>query len=295
MKKYLFIGVVLFLFLFNVHVQAQSLPMYSQYMANMVNINPAVVCQHADPNFTFLWREQWVGLQGSPSTKSFTFEQSANEGKMGLGVQLFEDKYVNYIKRSGVNLFYSIKVPVSENGSLRMGLKAGLYNDTKNLANAVSFQSGDMAIANNLNNIVPLAGAGAFYEDKKFYLGVSVPDLITFSNTQSYRSDQSLYQVNDVHFFVQSGYHFTVNDGLVIKPSMLLKSVKGAPMEIDINTNVWLENKIGFGMSYRTSEAVLAMVETKFLTSLRMGYAYDMPFKRPNSHEIYLRYAWKRK
>jgi type IX secretion system PorP/SprF family membrane protein len=293
MKKYLFIGVCLFLS--NKVLLAQSLPMYSQYMANMVNINPAVVGQQANPNFTFLWREQWVGLKGSPSTKSFTYEQAANEGKMGLGIQLFEDKYVNYIKRSGVNLFYSIKLPVSENGSLRMGLKAGLYNDTKNLANAASFQSGDMVLANNLNNIVPLAGAGAYYEDKKFYLGLSVPDLITFSNTQSYRSDQSLYQVNDVHFFVQSGYNFTVNDGLVIKPSLLLKSVKGAPMELDLNTNVWLENKIGLGLSYRTSEAVLAMVETKFLSTFRMGYAYDMPFKRPNSHEIYLRYTWKRK
>ena len=32
------------------------------------------------------------------------------------------------------------------------------------------------------------------------------------------------------------------------------------------------------------------MLETQVTAQLRFGYAYDMPFKRPNSHELFLRY-----
>lgn len=293
MKKYIYLSIIVF-FVF-VQSNAQSLPIYSQYMSNMVNINPAYAGNQQTPSLTFLWREQWAGLQGSPTTKSITYEGSINDNKVGLGVQLFEDKYVNYIKRTGVNLYYNIRIPVSENGSIRMGLKAGLYNDSKSLMNASAFQSGDIALTNNLNTIIPLAGGGLYYEDKRFYLGLAVPDLITFSNTQSYSADRGLYQVNDIHYFVHSGYLINVNDELVVKPSVLIKSVKGAPLEMDLNTNVWLENKIGLGVSYRTNQTILAMVETKIQSKFRLGYAYDMPFNRPNSHEIYIRYNLKSK
>ena len=69
-----------------------------------------------------------------------------------------------------------------------------------------------------------------------------------------------------------------------------MKATSGAPVEFDLNTNVWLHNIIGAGLSYRTNESVLAMVETQVTAQLRFGYAYDMPFKRPNSHELVLRY-----
>ena len=45
---------------------------------------------------------------------------------MGLGVQLFDDKYVNYIKRTGLNLYYNIKIPV--NGIMkRLNFNIGFF------------------------------------------------------------------------------------------------------------------------------------------------------------------------
>jgi hypothetical protein len=82
-------------------------------MYNMVNINPAYAGNTGVPTLSAIWREQWVGLPGSPSTKSFSYDMPTENKKMGLGVQLFDDKYVNYIKRTGVNLYYNIKIPVS--------------------------------------------------------------------------------------------------------------------------------------------------------------------------------------
>jgi type IX secretion system PorP/SprF family membrane protein len=272
---------------------AQSLPMYSQYMYNMVNINPGYAGNRNVPSLSAIWREQWVGLPGSPTTKSFTYDAATRDNKNGFGIQLYDDKYVNYIKRTGVNLYYNFKIPVSERGVLSMGLKGGFYNDTKNLNSAYLGASNyltDIAFANNLNQIVPLAGAGLYYNDDKFYAGFSAPDLIVFSKVKNYNADNSLFQVNDIHYFLTSGYSFDINDEVQLKPSFLLKATSGAPLEVDLNTNVWLKNTVGIGLSYRTGESVLGMAEVQISPQLRFGYAYDMPFKRPNSHELFLRY-----
>ncbi len=276
---------------------AQSLPMYSQYMYNMVNINPGYAGNRSVPSLSAIWREQWVGLPGSPTTKSFTYDAATKDNKNGFGVQFYDDKYVNYIKRTGVNLYYNFKIPVSERGVLSLGLKGGFYNDTKNLNStylgASNYQT-DVAYATNLNQVVPLAGAGVYYNDDKFYAGFSAPDLIVFSKVKNYNADNSLFQVNEIHYFLTSGYSFDINDEVQLKPSFLLKATSGAPLEIDLNTNVWLKNMVGLGLSYRTAESILGMAEVQVTPQLRFGYAYDMPFKRPNSHELFLRYEFGR-
>ncbi len=269
----------------------QSSPMYSQYMYNMTNINPAYAGSRGVPSVAFLWREQWAGMPGSPSTKSITFDMPTQDKKVGFGFQLFDDRYVQIIRRTGFNAYYNLKVPVSDKGVISFGLKAGFYNDLKLLTEVYTGQirAYDNVYASNFNTIVPLAGAGIYYNDDHFFAGFSAPDVITFSNVKNYKTDSSLYQVNDIHLFFTTGYSFDVNDEVSIKPSLLVKAVRGAPIEADLNTNVWLKNTIGLGLSYRTSESILAMAEAQVSPQFRIGYAYDMPFRMPNSHELFLR------
>jgi hypothetical protein len=91
------------------------------------------------------------------------------------------------------------------------------------------------------------------------------------------------------------GYVIQINEEINLKPSTMIKMVSGAPIEFDLNTNVWLRNILGVGVSYRTGDAILAMAEIQTTPNLRFGYAYDMPFtplKRytSGSHEIMIRY-----
>jgi type IX secretion system PorP/SprF family membrane protein len=260
-------------------------------MYNMTNINPAYAGNRGVPSLAFIWREQWAGMPGSPSTKSITFDMPTQDKKIGLGIQLIDDRYVDIIRRTGMNLYYNLKFPVAEKGVLSMGLKAGFYNDLKLLTSVYTgeIKSYDIAYASNFNKIVPLAGAGVYYNDDRFYIGFSAPDVITFANVQTYKSDSSLYQVNDLHYFLTAGYSINLNEDVQLKPSFLLKAVSGAPVEVDFNANVWMKNLVGLGMSYRTKESILAMAEAQLTPQFRVGYAYDMPFKMPNSHELFLR------
>ena len=291
MKRQIYIAIVVVFTFLQFEGSSQSIPMYSQYMYNMTNINPAYAGNRGVPSLAFIWREQWSGLSGAPSTKSLTYDMPTNNKKYGFGVQLFDDRYVSVIRRTGVSMYYNLKIPVSEHGVLSFGLKGGFYNDLKMLTNVDLGQISayDAAYSTNFNKIIPLAGAGVYYNDDHFYAGFSAPDVITFSKVQNYRSDSSLYQVNEVHYFFATGYSFDVNDDVSIKPSLLVKMVSGAPIEADLNTNVWLKNTIGIGGSYRTGESILAMAQVQVTPQFRIGYAYDMPFKVPNTSELFLR------
>jgi hypothetical protein len=77
----------------------------------------------------------------------------------------------------------------------------------------------------------------------------------------------------------------------------MVKMVSGAPIEFDLNANLWLNDIIGLGASYRTGDAYVGMVEIQANEHLRIGYAYDMPFTPLNyftrgSHELMLRYEF---
>jgi len=291
MRKQIFIFFIIFSVIVQAKLYGQSVPMYSQYMYNMTNINPAYSGNRGVPSLAFIWRNQWAGLPGAPSSKSITFDMPSENKKMGYGIQLFDDKYVSVIKRSGINLFYNIKVQVSEHGVLSLGLKGGFYNDSKLLTNVnlgpiVAY---DYAFSSNVNKFVPLIGAGLYYNDDHFYAGFSAPDAVNFSTTKTYKSDSILYQLNEVHYFFTTGYSFDINEDLSIKPSILVKLSSGAPVQFDLNTNFWLKNKVGIGVSYRTGESFLGMAEVQVSPQFRIGYAYDMAFKTPNTSELFLR------
>jgi type IX secretion system PorP/SprF family membrane protein len=61
---------------------AQQQPMYSQYMFNMLNINPAYAGSRGVSTMTALYRNQWVGIPGAPRTSSFSFDMPLNEKKI---------------------------------------------------------------------------------------------------------------------------------------------------------------------------------------------------------------------
>ena len=283
--------IIVILVLLQIKAHSQSLPMYSQYMYNMTNINPAYAGNRSVPSVAVILREQWAGLSGAPSTKSISLDLPSRNKQHGFGIQLYDDKYVNIIKRTGANLYYNIKIPVSEKGVLSLGFNGGFYNDIKMLTNVNLglISVFDVAYATNFNKIVPLAGAGIYYHDDHFFIGFSAPDVIYFSNVQNYKSDSILYQVNEVHYFLTTGYTVNVSEDLKLKPSLMFKAVTGAPLQTDFNLNIWLKNLIGIGTSYRTGESVLGMAEIQITPQFRIGYAYDMPFKTPNSSELFLR------
>ena len=277
---------------------AQTEPMYGQYMFNMVGVNPAYAGNRNTTSVNFFQRRQWAGLQGAPNTTSISVDGSVYKARFGWGVQLYGDQ-LGVEKANGVNTMAAIRVRTSNNGLLSAGLNFGLMNyriDLLSLAPQL-YQTNDPDYFANKSNWMPTIGFGVFYNTDKFFAGISVPSMLKSRLANIDLLNSGLQKVNYQHIFITTGYVFKINDELKIKPSTMIKMVSGAPIELDLNTNFWLHDIIGLGVSYRTGDAVIGMAELQATDHFRVGYGYETtisPLKYYNngSHELMLRYEF---
>jgi len=280
-------------------VHAQTEPMYSQYMYNMLGVNPAYAGNREALSFNFFQRNQWNGIKGAPKTTSISLDQAIKYGKIGWGVQVYDDR-LGVEAATGFNGMISTRIQVSEKGVLSGGLSFGLMNyrinlndvQNRNNPNDPSFIS-----TNDPSSWKPSLGMGIYYNTDRFYASVSTPSILK-SRLASYEDfNSSMVKSNAFHLFANTGYVFDINEDLKLKPSTMVKMVSGAPIEADLNMNLWLKDIIGIGGSYRTGDAFVGMIELQATSNLRFGYAYDVPFNplkyfTKGSNELILRYEF---
>lgn len=275
---------------------AQQQPMYSQYMFNMLNINPAYAGSRGVGTVTALYRNQWVGMDGAPKTASVGFDMPVQNKRIGLGFQLYDDQ-LGVERTTGFNASYAFRIQLAESGTLSLGLQAGLLNYQANFSKVRTFQSNDPAFSQNLNGFLPAAAAGIYYNSDRFYIGLSTPALLKTKIRYDNTGDVFSASGRDLHLYLASGFVVNLNQDLVLKPSLLVKAVSGAPIEYDLNANCWIQNTIALGLSYRTGDAVVGMAELQLNKQLRLGYAYDRTISSLNTyhtgtHELMLRYEF---
>lgn len=274
---------------------AQQEAMYSQYMFNMMAVNPAYAGSREVLSITGLSRAQWVGLEGAPISNTLSLDMPIKDKRVGLGVQVFNDK-IGIMSNSGFYGSYAYRIRF-EKSTLSFGLQGGFVNFTANYAQVRLSSSltaiPDRAFQENANIMIPSAGAGLFFNNDNYYIGASLPNLL---NTQI--SSGSQVKVNKYdHLFLMGGYVFNINNDFKLKPSALLKVVSGAPIQLDANMNFWMYDVIALGVSYRTGDAAVAMIELQAAPNFKVGYAYDqslnaLSYFHSGSHELMLRYEF---
>ncbi|MFN6245808.1 MAG: type IX secretion system membrane protein PorP/SprF [Chitinophagaceae bacterium] len=294
------IYIILFImFIANATAFSQTEPMYSQYMYNMLGVNPAYAGNREATSFNFFQRNQWIGLKGAPKTTSLSIDKAAKDGKIGLGFQAYDDR-LGVESATGFNAIISSRVKVSEIGVLSGGISFGLMNYRLNLNDVMNrYTPTDPSFISSAkpSQWNPSVGMGVYYNTDKLYIGLSTPSILRSRLAKYENFVSGIQKMDDFHLFATAGYVFEVNDDVKLKPSTMIKMVSGAPIELDLNLNVWLKDLIGIGGSYRTGDAFIGMVEIQATDNLRFGYAYDMPFTplkyfTRGSHELMLRYEF---
>ena len=275
-------------------IKAQQEPMYSQYMFNMTQINPAYAGNRAVNNVTALYRKQWVNIDGAPTTASLSWDARAQESNIGYGIQIYNDK-LGVESTTGFQAFYSYRIPF-KNSSLALGISAGILNYKAGLTNVQTVTS-DPLFSENVNNLLPTVGLGVLYASDRWYAGLSIPALLsTKVNPQNYQITKSASD----HYFLTGGYIFDVSEAVKLKPSVPLPAVKGSPLEYDFNLHPLIQHTVGFGVSYRTGDALIGMFELQLTPEFGFGYAYDYTISHlktfnKGTHELMLRYEFGNK
>lgn len=304
--------VVLVLLVLSVtQVNAQQDAMYSQYMFNGLAINPAYAGSRNVLSATGLFRRQWAGkkIEGAPITETFTIDAPLPKRKTGLGLNVVNDK-IGVTNSLALDLVYAYRIKINRYKTLSLGLQAGIWqyraNFTDiNLSRDITLQQ-DEAFQNNINRWDPNFGFGAYYYTKIFYAGLSIPHLINTKLISKQDNANSAYGfLSDSekarqfrHAFFTMGYLMKFpKKYLKLKPSILVKYVYGAPIELDLNANLWFYEKYAVGLSVRTADAIAILLEAQANKQWRFGYSYDYSYTKlrkynSGSHEIMVRYEF---
>jgi len=274
-----------------IDMQGQQDPHYTQYMYNMNVINPAYAGSKENLSFGLLYRKQWVNVDGAPST--FSFSGSSPAGKnVGIGLSLISDK-IGPVNEQNAYADFSYTLNLGGEHRLALGLKAGATFQRIGLNSEIAPslpQLNDEAFAEDTNNIYLNIGTGLFYYTDRYYIALSVPNMLK-ANHLDYNGVK--YGTETQHYFITGGYVFDLSPTIKFKPFAMLKSAFNSPSSLDVNTNFLFNEKFEVGASYRVDDSFGAMVNFLVTPGLRVGYAYDhiisdMKTVTTSSHEIIL-------
>lgn len=270
MKKVVYI---FFAVMFVHGVQAQQLPQYTQYMLNDFAINPAVAGKNEFADVRSNNRYQWVGITDAPRTYVLTVHGPMKFKNMGLGMNLFTD-IVGPTRRVGLNFSYAYHIKINESTKVALGLSAGILQWGIDGHKLQLHDAGDDNLLTQYQTVyVPDFGGGVLLHNKKYYIGISVPQL--------YQSKINLYPGVEnkgklvTHLNVNGAYTFDLDDEFQIEPSFLLKYVTPAPMKLDVGVRGIYKEQVWLGVAYRHHDAVTALIGYLYKNYLMIGYSYD--------------------
>ena len=272
---------------------AQQDPQYTNYMYNTININPAYAGSRGALSIFGLHRSQWVGLEGAPTTNSFSVNTPIADSKVGLGVSFVNDA-LGVMDENTLSVDFSYTLDLNNRGSkLSFGLKgsANLLNVAYSDLN--KYNPNDPQILNDVSNeFTPNIGAGIYWHTEKSYVGFSVPSFL--ESTRYDNNIQSTMQ-QKMHYYLMGGHVFEINPMLKFKPAFLLKGVEGAPLQADVTANFLIHDKFTIGGAYRWAAAWSALVGCQVTDGMFLGYSYDCDIQalrnyNNGSHEVFLRF-----
>lgn len=283
---------VVFTLLLCVNVNAQQDPQYTQYMYNTMSVNPGYAGQRDVLSAAALYRTQWVGVDGAPETITFGIHSPLRNDRIGLGLNIVSDR-LGPAEETSIDANVSYTLPIDESGDLELsfGLKAGLHILDTDWSKGV-FQNADRLFNQNVNLISPTLGAGMYLHSDRWYLGLSVPNIL---NTDHYDDFQESIATERLHFFLIGGYVFDLSDTTKLKPAFLVKGVSGAPIIADLSLNALFNDRFTLGLAYRWDDSVSGLAGVQINDGLFIGYAYDATTTALNNynsgtHEIMLRF-----
>ena len=266
--------IIILIFLMSLTVlklQAQQDPLYSQYLFNVMVLNPAYAGLNENANISFNSRLQWSGIEGSPTTNTLSANTSFSGGKSGVGLVMMIDKLgINNNTEGHLVYAYHIK---GRKSTLSFGLQAGFISRKYDFDELNLRVSDDPYFSTTLEPKSKMnIGTGFLFTQENLMIGVSVPRILTNSFLDG-TTDAGRYER---HYYMIGAYLIELKTELLFKPAVLVKNVPGAPLSIDLNANFMYRNMYWGGIYTRNFQSYGLMGQVEFSDAYRFGYAFEI-------------------
>ena len=276
---------------------AQQVPMYSQYIMNGFLINPSVAGRDGYTTVNLTVREQWVGMEDAPSTYAASFQtrllrnsyiskstavrkklvKPTKSSRVGLGGYVFSDNN-GIMRRTGGQAVYAYHIPMGATqgvpNSLSFGLAFTAYQYAINTNGQIYNQDDPLLRTYDRSVFIPDFNFGASFTTTKYYVGFSMTNLLRGSLMMA---DTGSVNRNELgHYFLTGGIKIPLTADWKLEPSAFIKSsdMFFTAIQLDITTRVYYKDDYWAGVSYRTNDALIAMLGLRY-ERFYFGYAFD--------------------
>lgn len=296
MRIFLLTGLCIAIFIQEQTVFAQQEANYTHYMYNTQTYNPAYVGSRQAISAVGLYRTQWVGYEGAPVSQVISISAPITKQKLGVGLSMNNDK-IGPMKSTAISADVAYHLRISETGKLSFGLKAGVDMITSNLSNIKLDDPNDQSFTASIDSkTTPKIGFGLYYYTSKFYAGFSSPQMVSKSITGTQNGTSIDLYTQKKHFYTTLGFVAALNPYLDLKPTMLVKMVPGAPMQLDLSATLIYKKILNAGLMYRSGESFGGLIGVTVQNMFMLGYSYDWTILNKTnsyhygSHEIVVRF-----
>jgi type IX secretion system PorP/SprF family membrane protein len=232
-------------------------------------INPAYAGTEGKDVLSLTSRNQWMNIDNAPRTLVMSFS-SERKKNVGLGISIELDK-VFIEKQTFMYLDFSYKLQINQTTKLFLGLKAGgnFYKaDTENLISTSNYNDPSQI---NLSRINPNFGAGLYLKGEKLWISLSVPRFFKVKRDK----DMMISAKERIHNYLAMGYSFNISKDFEMKPGIMLRQVKGLPLNSEINNFIAYKNKYEIGVSLASNSSLSIMSLMNISKGIDLGYAYQ--------------------
>jgi len=260
---------------------SQQLPQITQHMINNYAVNPAVAGMYDYYQVKTTIRNQWVGFTDAPRTTILSIYGKKSE-RVGLGGLVFNDQ-TGPTSRVGGSASYTYSFPLTRSVKMSFALSGGFtqFKITKQGLNILNLND-RILLGGDVVRSAPDATFGFNMYGNKWYLGAAIPQLLSVN--LNLMSDDYTRIYNEVsqanlerHFYVLGAYKHSFNPFWSIEPSLLLKSVKAAPLQADFGVKTTYDDRLWFGMDYRNNGEMAVLLGYSIKERYLIGYSYDIP------------------
>lgn len=287
------------LVIIGLQIQAQNDVQYTHFVFNKLAYNAAYTGANNAPTLTAIYRNQWINLDGAPTTATANFHTPFFGGRSGFGLGVTADR-IGMLQNNTIEASYAYRFNIAKGkGKLSLGVNGRLEQGKVDWGEASPLDLGDGSIPLSQEAAVtPNFGLGIYYEQSNFYLGASLPQIM---NTTLYREEDVVSGNIDYRtYYIMTGYLANLSNSIKVQPGAMISFNKETPFELDLNANLIFMDAFWVGANYRLGDSFAGLVQYQFTPQLRAGAAFDFTMTELNSYtngsiEVMLSYIFAKK
>lgn len=268
-------------------LQAQQDVLFTQFAYDKLGFNPAYAGAHDHISLNAIYRNQWLGLDGSPSRFAASINFPGLDQNLGLGLHI-DKTSISIFDKTTAQGSYSYKVPFKK-GKISIGLSTSLrqfrVDWTDNRLRPPSGFSNDISIDREIyTKQIFNVGFGAYYNNEDYFVGAAIPRLN--KAIIDFDPEQDTLQSTEARLvYFMAGGKFPINEAWELSPQALLTFAEAAPVQFELSAIAILTDKYHVGLNYSSGGSVTNPAES---IDLILGYQHDNQIFLGMSYDITL-------